>query len=76
MLRSAELTVNIQTEHLIGGDNSIFDHPDDPLVNMDAERTARACSLIRDCAERHQILFLTYREEYADLLEGNRITLA
>lgn len=49
---------------------------DDPLVNMDAERTARACSLIRDCAERHQILFLTCREEYADLLEGNRITLA
>ncbi|MBO6002611.1 MAG: DUF3626 domain-containing protein, partial [Mailhella sp.] len=34
VLRSAELTVNIQTEHLIGGDNSIFDHPDDPLVNI------------------------------------------
>lgn len=48
---------------------------DDPLVNMDAERTARACSLIRDCAKRHQVLFLTCREEYGEMLEGNRIVL-
>jgi len=33
-LRKAELTINIPTEHLIGGPNSIFDHPDDPMVNI------------------------------------------
>lgn len=34
VLRKAELTINIQTEHLVGGPNSIFKHPNDPLVNI------------------------------------------
>lgn len=34
VLRKAELTINIQTEHLVSGPNSIFQHPNDPLVNI------------------------------------------
>lgn len=44
---------------------------DDPLTDMDAPRTEQACRLIRSCAQRHQILFLTCREEYLSLLGGN-----
>ncbi|MBP3730676.1 MAG: DUF3626 domain-containing protein, partial [Mailhella sp.] len=33
-LRKCEVTMNIRTEYLIGGANSIFDHPDDPMVNI------------------------------------------
>ena len=48
---------------------------DDPLTDMDAERTAASCNLIRDCADRHQVIFLTCREEYLTLLPGNKILL-
>ncbi len=34
VLRQAELTINIKTEYLIGGNNSVFEHPDDPMVNI------------------------------------------
>ena len=34
VLRKAELTINIHTEYLVGGPNSIFQHPNDPLVNI------------------------------------------
>ena len=33
-LRKCEVTMNIKTEYLIGGANSIFDHPNDPMVNI------------------------------------------
>ncbi|MBO6003015.1 MAG: DUF3626 domain-containing protein, partial [Mailhella sp.] len=33
-LRKCEVTINIKTDYLIGGDNSIFDHPNDPMVNI------------------------------------------
>ncbi|MBP3729991.1 MAG: hypothetical protein J6I40_00800, partial [Mailhella sp.] len=33
-LRRCEVTMNIKTEYLIGGANSIFDHPNDPMVNI------------------------------------------
>ncbi|MBR5734205.1 MAG: hypothetical protein IKX79_01515, partial [Desulfovibrionaceae bacterium] len=33
-LRKSELTINIKTEYLIGGANSIFEHPNDPMVNI------------------------------------------
>ena len=33
-LRSAEVTINISTEHLIGGIGNIFEHPDDPMINI------------------------------------------
>ena len=29
---------------------------------------AQCCELIRECAQRHQVIFLTCKEEYADML--------
>ncbi len=46
---------------------------DDPCTNMDAERTAQSISLINECAKRHQIIFLTCKEEYLSLLDGHKI---
>ena len=46
---------------------------DDPLTDMDEERVEQSCTLIRDCAERHQVIFLTCREAYLPLLNGNVI---
>lgn len=53
-----------------GGGVIVFD---DPFTDMDTERTAQSCALIRKCAERHQVIFLTCKEEYLDLLGGNII---
>ena len=39
----------------------------------DVGREALSCELIKGCAERHQVLFLTCREEYLEMLKGNRI---
>ncbi len=59
-------------DHLFpdGGGVIVFD---DPFTDMDAERTAQSCSLIKDCANRHQVIFITCREEYLETLEGNHI---
>ena len=46
---------------------------DDPLTDMDEERVEQSCALIQDCAERHQVIFLTCREAYLPLLNGNVI---
>lgn len=48
---------------------------DDPLTDMDEDRVAQSCTLIKDCAARHQVIFLTCREEYFPLLGGNEIRL-
>ncbi len=59
-------------DHLFptGGGVAVFD---DPFANMDADRTARACELIKEFAARHQVIFLTCKETYLDVLAGNRI---
>lgn len=41
---------------------------DDPLNDMDIDRVKKSCALIKKYAERHQIILLTCREEYADIL--------
>jgi len=46
---------------------------DDPFTDMDADRAIRSCNLLRDCALRHQIIFLTCREDYLTHLPGNVI---
>ena len=46
---------------------------DDPLTDMDAERTAQSCELIKECAKKHQVIFLTCREDYISMLNGNII---
>lgn len=59
-------------DHLFpdGGGVIVFD---DSFTDMDAERTAQACELIKECAKRHQVIFLTCREDYLELLGGNKI---
>ncbi len=49
---------------------------DDPCADMDDARAALSCRLIRDCAARHQVIFLTCREEYIDMLGGRVIRLS
>lgn len=48
---------------------------DDPCTDMDEGRAARSCELIQKYAGRHQVIFLTCREEYAGALGGNVIRL-
>ena len=59
-------------DHLFpeGGGVIVFD---DPFTDMDADRTAQSCALIKECATRHQVIFLTCREDYLGALEGNHI---
>ena len=61
-------------DHLFpeGGGVIVFD---DPFTDMDADRTAQSCKLIKECAQRHQIIFLTCKEEYVDMLCGNEIRM-
>lgn len=46
---------------------------DDPFTEMDAERAAQSCELLKACAERHQVIFLTCHEEYVDMLNAEPI---
>ncbi len=59
-------------DHLFpdGGGVIVFD---DPFTDMDADRTAQSCELIKECAKRHQVIFLTCKEEYVGMLGGNEI---
>ena len=59
-------------EHLFpnGGGVIILD---DPFTDMDVDRVEQSCQLLKECARRHQVIFLTCREDYIDLLNGNLI---
>ena len=59
-------------DHLFpeGGGVIVFD---DPFTDMDADRTEQSCELIRECAQRHQVIFLTCKKEYLDSLNGNHV---
>lgn len=48
---------------------------DDPFTDMDAERTAQGCELLKECAKRHQVIFLTCHEAYIGQLGGNAIRI-
>lgn len=48
---------------------------DDPFTDMDDERTAQSCALIKEFAKRHQVIFLTCKEEYLELLDGKTIRI-
>lgn len=48
---------------------------DDPFVNMDADRTEKSIELIKGFAKKNQVIFLTCKEEYKTLLQGNRIDI-
>lgn len=48
---------------------------DDAFSDMDVQRTARSIELVKECAKRHQVIFLTCKEDIAQQLEGNLIRL-
>lgn len=48
---------------------------DDSFTDMDAQRTAQSVELVKECAQRHQVIFLTCKEDLARRLEGNLIRL-
>ena len=59
-------------DHLFpeGGGLAVFD---DPFTDMDEKRMQQSCALLKDCAQRHQVIVLTCREEYIPLLGGHTI---
>ena len=59
-------------DHLFpeGGGLAVFD---DPFTDMDRERMLQACALLKECAQRHQIIVMTCREEYIELLGGHTV---
>ncbi len=61
-------------DHLFpnGGGVIVFD---DPFTDMDDERTRESLNLIKECAKRHQVIFLTCKTEYANLFTESSITL-
>ncbi|MCH5260542.1 MAG: AAA family ATPase [Lachnospiraceae bacterium] len=48
---------------------------DDPFTDMDIDRVEQSCELLKECAKRHQVIFLTCREEYTDRLNGTLICI-
>lgn len=54
-------------DHLFpeGGGVIVFD---DPFANMDIDRTARSCELIKECAKKHQVIFLTCDNDIGNML--------
>lgn len=48
---------------------------DDPLTDMDYDRVEQSCKLIKKCSEKHQVIFLTCRQEYAEKLETTIIPI-
>lgn len=48
---------------------------DDPFTDMDDDRTKQSCALIKECAARHQVIFLTCKEECAEMLGSNMIRI-
>lgn len=61
-------------DHLFpdGGGVIVFD---DPFTDMDAERTAKSCELIKECAKKHQVIFLTCNEAYKEIFSGKIIDI-
>ena len=48
---------------------------DDPFANMDKERQAAAWHLVEACAQRHQVIFFTCKEEYPQNLAAKIIQM-
>ena len=61
-------------EHLFpnGGGVAVFD---DPLTDMDTERSEKSCELIKEFSKNHQVIFLTCKNEYLQKLGGNHIII-
>ena len=61
-------------DHLFPGGGGVIVF-DDPFTDMDADRAAKSCELIKECAKKHQVIFLTCNEAYKEILEGKIINI-
>lgn len=53
-----------------GGGFAVFD---DPLVNMDPERTERSCKLLKEFAKKNQVIFITCHPELISIFGEKEI---
>lgn len=61
-------------DHLFPDGNGIIVF-DDPFTDMDKERTEKSCELIRECAKTNQVIVLTCKQDFAEMLGGNLIKM-
>ena len=73
--RPGHLSIRSKNGHILFPEGGGVIVLDDPLTDMDEDRVEQSCGLIRECAKRHQVIFLTCREEYQDKLQGNLIRI-
>ena len=70
---SVSLALRMTLSEYAVGSNGGFVLFDDPLVDMDPERRARAAEAIRSFATKHQTIILTCHPEHAEELGGNTV---
>lgn len=68
------ISVKLAAQQVFSKILRIFGLPGTNVV-MDADRTAQSCELIRECAKRHQVIFLTCKDDYSDKHGGNEIKM-
>ena len=61
-------------EHLYPEGNAVAVF-DDPFTDMDPQRTAEACRLIQQFAQKNQVLFVTCDDKYKTLMNGHVIEM-
>ena len=71
---SVSLALRMTLAEYAVGDNGGFVIFDDPLVDMDPERRARAAEAIRRFATKHQTIILTCHPEHAEALGGTTVS--
>jgi uncharacterized protein YhaN len=59
----------------LGGDKQKLTVLDDCLVNLDESRQTKAIEMIKNHAERHQVIFVTCHNWVAEMLGGNTIEM-
>lgn len=72
---SVALALRLALLDNILGESKGFLILDDCLVDLDPDRRGKAAELIKNFAERHQVIFTTCSPETAGLLGGNLIRM-
>ncbi|MCD4713213.1 MAG: AAA family ATPase [Clostridiales bacterium] len=74
-LDSVALAFRLAIIDELGGDTQKLTVLDDCLVNMDEDRQKKAIDMIKNHAERHQVIFVTCHNWVAEMLGGNTIEM-
>jgi exonuclease SbcC len=74
-LDSVALAFRLAIIDELGGDKQKLTVLDDCLVNLDESRQSKAIEMIKNHAERHQVIFVTCHNWVADMLGGNTIEM-